>query len=83
MLSIVDMLHSWDNGFLGNIFKTLDVLTGLNLSSMFNASTPVTPVATTQNAPVEQVVQITAEFPAAEDRNEIKAAFDDLINQAS
>jgi len=32
---------------------------------------------------LEQIVQITAEFPNAVDHNEIEAAFNDLINQTA
>ena len=38
--------------------------------------------ATVKDA-IEQNVTITAEFPNATDRNEIKAAFDDIINEAT
>lgn len=62
--------------------KVLDAVSLQNIASRYslsNISQSALGAATTK---IDQQVQITAEFPNATDKNEIKAAFDDIINEA-
>lgn len=75
-----------------NILSTVDIVRGIsdsisdNLSALAASQTPILSNPLPQEREpdtLQQEVHITAEFPNATDRDEIMAAFDNLINVAS
>lgn len=75
-----------------NILSTVDIVRGIsdsisdNLSSLAASQTPVLSNPLPQEKEpdtLQQEVHITAEFPNATNRDEIMAAFDNLVNVAS
>lgn len=74
-----------------NFLDALSILRELNLSTMAQISRFEMPLSASQNSilqqlasqPIEQNVTIQAEFPNATDKDEIKEAFNDLINLAT
>ena len=72
-----------------NFLEAVDILRGLNLSMLstisgLNVSSRSSAIAhQVAGAPLEQVVQISAEFPNVNSKEEIEAAFSDLINLAA
>ena len=76
MLQMVDMIRQIDVGRLeSNMFDTFFAMQQrLNNGGMAPDG---------QAAPLNQNITINADFPDATDRDEIKAAFDSLVNMAS
>ncbi len=75
-----------------NILSTVDIVRGIsdsisdNLSALAASQTPILSNPLPQEKEpdtLQQEVHITAEFPNATDRDEIMAAFDNLVNVAS
>lgn len=72
-----------------NFLEAVDILRGLNLSMMstvsgLNVRSMSSAIAhQAAGAPLEQVVQISAEFPNVNSKEEIEAAFSDLVNLAA
>lgn len=62
--------------------KVLDVISLQNIASRYSLSNISQSALGAAATKIDQQVQITAEFPNATDKNEIKAAFDDIINEA-
>ena len=73
-----------------NLLKGIDILRSLNMSMLGTIATMGTGADSSMAAwelikemGIEQIVNISAEFPNATDRDEIEAAFYDLINLAT
>ena len=73
ILSAVDMVRS--------LSQTIDTFANNSQFALGNLSAGYT--ISQKGDTLQQEVHITAEFPNAQDRNEIEAAFETLINQAS
>jgi len=61
------------------VIKSIDLVNTINSHDL---SALKSSTLTEMTGKIEQDVHITAEFPNATDREEIKAAFDDIINEA-
>ena len=68
-----------------NLLKVVEIVRTIIDSNAANAGLGIlhSPGINTQNQNLEQTVTITAEFPNATNHDEIKMAFDSLINRAS
>jgi hypothetical protein len=68
-----------------NMLKMVEIVRAMIDANVVNsiATNLHSPGVGTQNQNLEQNVTITAEFPNATDHNEIKMAFESLVNKAS
>jgi len=80
MFNAVEQVASLDSNLVKDILNTLQMTTVAMLST-FGGITAGS--VTSNQSEMQQNVEIHAEFPNAENRDEISAAFDDLINRAA
>ena len=76
----IDAVRQLDKTTLNIMDDFINFATSSMMANMFNLHAGST---NGSSGEVQQNVQITAEFPNVQDRNEIEAAFDNLINRAS
>lgn len=80
MFRTIDAVRQLDKTTLNIMDDFINFATSSMMANMFNLHAGST---NGSNGELQQNVQITAEFPNVQDRNEIEAAFDNLINRAS
>ena len=80
MFRTIDAVRQLDKTTLNIMDDFINFATSSMMANMFNLHAGST---NGSSGELQQNVQITAEFPNVQDRNEIEAAFDNLINRAS
>ena len=80
MFRTIDAVRQLDKTTLNIMDDFINFATSSMMANMFNLHAGST---NGSSGELQQNVQITAEFPSVQDRNEIEAAFDNLINRAS
>lgn len=80
MFRTIDAVRQLDKTTLNIMDDFINFATSSMMTNMFNLHAGST---NGSSGELQQNVQITAEFPNVQDRNEIEAAFDNLINRAS